>query len=122
MATALTATIAAAAATGGVTSGTLALVAMLPSVLLLALTIAAGRTRSTGRAGRFGGSGAGVVETFQLVARETATDEALEAAQVAMFIGADEAERVAHGIGASGSSNAMNVVLVGHREIVVDDM
>ena len=39
-----------------------------------------------------------------------------------MFVGADEAHSIADGIGAAGASDAVDVVLVGHGEVIIDDV
>src|ERR1700744_266367 len=80
------------------------------------------RARPTRRAGRLGGSGAVVIEAFEAAAGKAAADETLETAQVAVFVGTNETERIADGVGPSGAADAVHIIFVGHREIVIDDV
>ncbi len=59
---------------------------------------------------------------FKAFARQAASDEALQGTQIAVFIRADKAERVADRVGAARAADPVNVILIGHREIVVDDV
>ena len=59
--------------------------------------------------------------TRPLLARQRAADVALDRVQLATLLGGGEARRVAVGFGASGAADAVDVVLGGLRQVVVDD-
>ena len=63
-----------------------------------------------------------VVKSFGAFAHDAASDETFESAEFAVIFIGDEADGIADGIRASGASDAMDVILDVHREIVVDHM
>ena len=68
------------------------------------------------RCGRF------IIETFRFLPHNPATDETFKRAQRSLILWRDETDRIADSVGAPGASDAMNVILRVHREIVIHDM
>ena len=60
-----------------------------------------------------------VVEAFRPFPHNAATDETFERAQRPLIFGRNKADRITDGVRAAGASNAMDVILRVHREIVV---
>lgn len=69
-----------------------------------------------------GTGGDGVVESFGLFADEAAVDETFEGLEGAVVFFGDETDGVADGLGAAGAADAVDVVLGGFGEVVVDDV
>lgn len=63
-----------------------------------------------------------VVKSLGAFAHDTASDESFERAEFAVIFIGDEADGIADGVRTSGASDAMDVILDVHREIVVDHM
>jgi hypothetical protein len=63
-----------------------------------------------------------VVETFGFFAHKAAANEALQLAHVIEFIRGDEADRVADGMGATGATDAVDVIFHDVREVEIHDV
>jgi hypothetical protein len=63
-----------------------------------------------------------VVETFGFFAHKAAANEALQLAHVIEFIRGDEADRVADGLGATGATDAVDVIFHDVREVEIHDV
>ena len=63
--------------------------------------------------------GSVIVETFRPFPDDAATDKPLQRMQRAVVGGSDEADRIPHRMGPTGTTDSMNVILGVHREIVV---
>ena len=68
------------------------------------------------------GDDLGVIKSLRPLPHDAATDEAFERAEFAVILGRDKTDGITHRVRASGASDAMNVILDVHREIVVHDM
>jgi hypothetical protein len=68
------------------------------------------------------GRGRVVIETFGALPHYAATNESFKRAQRSVILWGDKADRVANGMGATGASDAMNIILRVHRKIVVHHM
>jgi hypothetical protein len=60
-----------------------------------------------------------VIESFRPLPHNAATNETFERAQRSLIFRGDKADRIADGMGATGASNAMDIILRVHRKIVV---
>src|SRR5947207_15241686 len=60
-----------------------------------------------------------VIKSFRPFPHDPPADETLERAQWPVIFRRDETDRIADGQGTPGSSNAMDVILRVHREIVI---
>src|SRR5438105_308974 len=60
-----------------------------------------------------------VIEAFRPFPDNAAPDETLERAQRSLIFGCNKADRIADGVRAAGASNAMDIILRVHREIVI---
>src|SRR5205823_3088026 len=63
-----------------------------------------------------------VVEAFRPFSHNAAPDETFERAQRRLIFGRNEADRITDGVRAAGASNAMDIILRMHREIVIHHM
>jgi hypothetical protein len=63
-----------------------------------------------------------VVEAFGALPYNSAADETLERAQCPLIFRRNEADGIAHGMGATGATDAMDVILRVHRKVVVHDV
>ena len=86
---------------------------------LLGLLRGPGLLLRTRRLGRRGGL---VVEAFGAFPDDASADELLQRTKLRLFLRADEADGVAHGLGAAGAADAVDVVLGVGGNVVVDDV
>ena len=63
-----------------------------------------------------------VIETFRLFPHDPAADETLERTQRSLIFRRNEADRITDGMRAAGASDAMDIILRVHREIVIHHM
>ena len=63
-----------------------------------------------------------VIETFRLFSDDPAADETLERTQRPLIFRRNKADRITDGVRAAGASDAMDIILRVHREIVIHDM
>src|SRR4030095_14712635 len=63
-----------------------------------------------------------VIETFRLFPYDAAADETLERTQWPLIFRCNETDRITDGVCAAGASDAMDIILRVHREIVIHDM
>src|SRR4029077_12277443 len=63
-----------------------------------------------------------VIETFRLFPYDPAADETLERTQRSLIFRRNKADRITNGVCAAGASDAMDVILRVHREVVVHHM
>ena len=85
-------------------------------------TLLPGTTFIIAAAFRLRGSGGVVIKSLGTFAHDAASDETFERAEFAVIFICDEADGVADGVRAPGASDAMDVILDVHREIVVHYM
>src|SRR5439155_27149857 len=63
-----------------------------------------------------------VIETFRLFPYDPAADETLERTQRPLIFRCNETDRMTDGVCAAGASDAMDIILRVHREIVIHHM
>jgi hypothetical protein len=63
-----------------------------------------------------------VIEAFGAFPDNATADESLERAECILIFGGDEADRVADGMRATGSPDAVHVILRVHREVIIHDV
>jgi len=60
-----------------------------------------------------------VVKTLRFFTNDTPADEPLQRTQFIMVFGSDKTDGVAHGMGAAGAADAVDIILRMHRKIIV---
>jgi hypothetical protein len=63
-----------------------------------------------------------VIETFRLFAYDPAADETLERTQRSLIFRRNKADRITDGVRPAGASDAMDIILRVHREIIIHNM
>src|SRR6476659_6423763 len=63
-----------------------------------------------------------VIETFRLFPYDPATDETFDATQRPLIFRRNETDRITDGVCAAGASDAMDIILRVHREILIHHM
>jgi len=63
-----------------------------------------------------------IIETFRFLSQNAATDETFERSQRSVVFRRNKTYRIADGVRATGASDAMNIILRVHWEIVVHHM
>src|SRR6186713_925160 len=82
-------------------------------------TLLPGTTLIITTALRLSRAGGVIIKTLGAFAHDAATDEAFQRAQFAVIFRRHEADRVADGVRAPGTPDAMHVIFHVHREIVI---